>query len=188
MYMEKLCDEYKKAISNEEVEPLVLIGAFILDFLCIHPFNDGNGRMSRLLTLLLLYQNEFEVGRFISIEKIIEDSKETYYEALNKSSMLWHDGKHNLEIWLEYFLGVILKAYKELEERVGYVTNVKGEKSQRIERAIEGKLGYFTKDEIRNICPDVAEATINRVFDKLKLEGKIQAVGKGRGTKWKKLL
>ncbi|MEA4828336.1 MAG: Fic family protein [Clostridium sp.] len=188
MYMEKLCDEYKKAISNEEVEPLVLIGAFILDFLCIHPFNDGNGRMSRLLTLLLLYQNEFEVGRFISIEKIIEDSKETYYEALNKSSMLWHDGKHNLEIWLQYFLGVILKAYKELEERVGYVTNAKGEKSQRIERAIEGKLGYFTKDEIRNICPDVAEATINRVFDKLKLEGKIQAVGKGRGTKWKKLL
>lgn len=186
MYMEKLCDEYRRAISKEEVEPLVLIASFILDFLCIHPFNDGNGRMSRLITLLLLYQCGFEVGRFISIEKIIEDSKETYYEALNKSSMLWHDRKHTLEIWLEYFLGIILKAYKELEDRVGHVTNTKGGKSERIKRAIEGKLGYFTKDEIRNICPDVAEATINRVFDKLKSEGKIEALGKGRSAKWKK--
>jgi Fic family protein len=187
MYMEKLCDEYRKLVANEEVEPLVLIGAFILDFLCIHPFNDGNGRMSRLLTLLLLYQNGFEVGRFISLEKITEESKETYYEALNKSSMLWEDGKHNLEIWLEYFLGVILKAYKELEDRVGYVTNTKGGKSDRVEKAIEGKLGYFTKNEIRSICPDIAEATINRAFDKLKTEGKIQVVGKGRNTKWKKV-
>lgn len=187
MYMEKLCDEYRKISIKGEVEPLVYIGSFILDFLCIHPFNDGNGRISRLITLLLLYQSGFEVGGFISIEKIIEESKETYYEALNKSSMLWHDGKHNLEIWLEYFLGVILKSYKQLEERVGYVTNVKGGKSQRIEKAIEGKLGYFTKGEIRNICPDVAEATINRVFDKLKAEGKIEVVGKGRSAKWKKL-
>jgi Fic family protein len=186
-YMENLCDEYRKAISKEEIEPLVLIGAFILDFLCIHPFNDGNGRMSRLLTLLLLYQSGFEVGRFISIEKIIEDSKETYYEALNKSSMLWQDGKHNLEIWLEYFLGVLLRSYKELEERVGHVINTKGGKSERIEKAIEGKLGYFTKDEIRNICPDASDATINRVFDKLKAEGKIEVVGKGRSAKWKKV-
>lgn len=187
MYMEQLCDEYIKVVSKEEVEPLVLIGAFILDFLCIHPFNDGNGRMSRLLTLLLLYKSGFEVGRFISIEKIIEESKETYYESLNKSSMLWHDGKHNIEIWLEYFLGVILNAYKQLEERVGLVSNVRGGKSERIEKAIEGKLGYFTKEEIRNICPDVAEATVNRVFDKLKSEKKIEVVGKGRNAKWKKL-
>lgn len=186
-YMEKLCEEYKKEVAKEEIEPLVLIAAFILDFLCIHPFNDGNGRMSRLLTLLLLYQNGFEVGRFISLEKVIEDSKETYYEALNKSSMLWHDGKNNLYIWLEYFLGIIIKAYKELEDRVGYIENTKGSKSDRIEKAIEGKLGYFTKNEIRNTCPDVGEATINRVFEKLKGEGKIEVVGKGRNSKWKKL-
>lgn len=186
-YMEKLCEEYKKENIKGEVEPLVLIAAFILDFLCIHPFNDGNGRMSRLLTLLLLYQNGFEVGRFISLEKIIEDSKETYYEALQKSSFLWHEGENNLQIWLEYFLGIIIKAYKELEDRVGCIEGVKGSKSDRVEKAIEGKLGYFTKSEIREICPDIAEATINRVFEKLKNEEKIESVGKGRNTKWKKL-
>lgn len=186
-YMERLCVEYLKEVVKEEVEPLVLIAGFILDFLCIHPFNDGNGRMSRLLTLLLLYKSGFEVGRFISLEKIIEDSKETYYEALNKSSMLWHDGKNNLNIWLEYFLGVIIRAYKELEDRVGWVQNTKGSKSQRIQKAIEGKLGYFTKADIRTLCPDVAEATINRVFEKLKAEGEIQSVGKGRNTRWRKI-
>ncbi|WP_297634982.1 Fic family protein [uncultured Clostridium sp.] len=186
-YMERLCEEYRKEIAKEEVEPLILIATFILDFLCIHPFNDGNGRMSRLLTLLLLYQNGFEVGRFISLEKITEDSKETYYEALNKSSMLWHDGKNNLYIWIEYFLGVIVNAYKELESRVGYIENAKGSKSERVENAIEGKLGYFTKSEIKTICPDIAESTVNRVFEKMKEEGKIQSIGKGRNAKWKKI-
>ena len=117
----------------------------------------------------------------------IEDSKETYYEALNKSSMLWHDGKNNLQIWLEYFLGVIIKAYKELEDRVGCIENTKGSKSDRVEMAIEGKLGYFTKNEIRNICPDVGEATINRVFERMRVEGKIEVIGKGRNSKWRKL-
>lgn len=186
-YMEELCKLYNDEINQEQVEPLVLIGVFILDFLCIHPFNDGNGRMSRLLTLLLLYRSGYEVGRFISIEKIIEDSKETYYEALNKSSMLWHDGNHNIFIWLEYFLGIILKSYKEFEERVGIINSSKGSKSDRVEKSIEGIIGYFTKEQIRNLCPDVGEATINRVFDKLKKEEKIQSVGKGRNTKWKKL-
>lgn len=187
VYMERLCEEYRKQIAKEEVEPLVLIAAFVLDFLCIHPFNDGNGRMSRLLTLLLLYQNGFEVGRFISLEKITEDSKETYYEALNKFSMLWHEGQNNLYIWLEYFLGMIIRAYKELEERVGFVESIKGGKSERVEKAIEGKLGYFTKSEIRDICPDVGESTINRVFEKMKLERKIESIGRGRNTKWKKI-
>lgn len=185
-YMDRLCEEYRREIIKGEVEPLVLIAAFVLDFLCIHPFNDGNGRMSRLLTLLLLYQSGFEVGRFISLEKIIEDSKETYYEALNKSSMLWHDGKNNLQIWLEYFLGIMIKAYKELEDRVGDIQHTRGNKSERIEMAIEAKLGYFTKNEIRSICPDIGDATINRVFEKLRVEGKIEVVGKGRNAKWRK--
>lgn len=186
-YMEKLCEDYRIEVEKGGVEALVLIAAFILDFLCIHPFNDGNGRISRLLTLLLLYQNGFEVGRFISLEKIIEDSKETYYESLNKSSMLWHEGQNNLNIWLEYFLGIIIKAYKELEDRVGCIENTKGSKSERVEMAIDGKLGYFTKNEIRNICPDIGEATINRVFEKLRIAKKIEVVGKGRNSKWKKL-
>ncbi|WP_250857815.1 hypothetical protein [Oceanirhabdus seepicola] len=116
-----------------------------------------------------------------------DDSKETYYEALNKSSMLWHDGSHNFNIWLEYFLGVMIRAYKELENRVGIIIKTKGSKSHRVEKAIEGILGYFTKEEIRNICPDIGESTINRVFNKLKQEGKIDVVGKGRSAKWKKL-
>ncbi|WP_253199668.1 hypothetical protein [Clostridium gasigenes] len=101
--------------------------------------------------------------------------------------MLCNEGKHNFEIWLEYFLGIILRAYKELEERVGHVTNTRGSKSERIGKAIDGKLGYFTKEEIKDMCTDSAQATINRVFDKLKLEGKIQVVGKGRSSKWKKI-
>ena len=98
--------------------------------------------------------------------------------------MLWHDGNHNLLIWIEYFLGVIIRAYKELEERVGFVTNIKGGKSTRVEKAIEGKLGYFTKEDIRKICPEVAESTINRVFAKLKNEDKIKVIGSGRNAKW----
>ena len=186
-YMDQLCNFYNYSISKEEIEPLILIGAYVLDFLCIHPFNDGNGRMSRILTLLLLYRSGYDVGRFISIEKIIEDSKETYYEALNKSSMLWHEGGHNLNIWLEYFLGIILRAYKELEERVGVIEHIRGSKSDRVEKSIESILGYFTKEQIRNLCPDIGEATINRVFDKLKKENKIEVCGKGRNAKWKKI-
>ncbi|MDK2562958.1 Fic family protein [Romboutsia sedimentorum] len=186
-YMEQLCNLYNYEVSKESVEPLVLIGLFVLDFLCIHPFNDGNGRMSRLITLLLLYRSGYDVGRFISIEKIIEDSKETYYESLNKSSMLWHEGEHNINIWLEYFLGSILRSYKELEDRVGLVINTKGSKSERVEKSIEGVLGYFTKEQIRNLCPDVAQATVNRVFDKLKNDKKIEVVGSGRNAKWKKI-
>lgn len=186
-YMEQLCNLYNYEVSKESVEPLVLIGLFVLDFLCIHPFNDGNRRMSRLITLLLLYRSGYDVGRFISIEKIIEDSKETYYESLNKSSMLWHEGEHNINIWLEYFLGSILRSYKELEDRVGLVINTKGSKSERVEKSIEGVLGYFTKEQIRNLCPDVAQATVNRVFDKLKNDKKIEVVGSGRNAKWKKI-
>lgn len=186
-YMEQLCSLYNYEVSKESVEPLVLIGLFVLDFLCIHPFNDGNGRMSRLITLLLLYRSGYDVARFISIEKIIEDSKETYYESLNKSSMLWHEGEHNINIWLEYFLGAILRSYKELEDRVGLVINTKGGKSERVEKSIEGVLGYFTKEQIRNLCPDVAQATVNRVFDKLKNDKKIEVVGIGRNAKWKKI-
>lgn len=186
-YVENLCRYYNEEIKKEEIEPLILIGAFILDFLCIHPFNDGNGRMARLLTLLLLYKSGFEVGKFISLEKIIEDSKESYYETLNKSSMLWHEGKHDLFIWVEYLFGTLLAAYREFENRVGIVSNKRGNKSERVEKSIEKFLGNFTKEDIRNLCPEVGESTINRVLEKLREEGKIQSIGKGRNAKWKRL-
>lgn len=185
--MDELCRNYNDEVKKEEVEPLLLISAFVLDFLCIHPFNDGNGRMARLLTLLLLYKSGYEVGRFISLEKIIENSKESYYETLNKSSMLWHDGKHDLFIWCEYLLGTIVAAYRELENRVGVINNHRGNKGERVEKAIYNIIGYFTKEEIRNLCPEIGESTINRVFEKLKSEGKIEPLGKGRSAKWKRL-
>jgi len=186
--MKELCDFLSELMQTEEVEPLILIGTYILDFLCIHPFNDGNGRMSRLLTLLLLYKYDYLVGRYISLEKVTEDSKEGYYETLRKSSSNWHDGEHNIFIWLEYFLGTILAAYRELESRVGHIDNKKGNKDLRIEEAIKNTLGIFTKSDIRNACPDISESTINRVFNRLKEEKIIEVIGKGRSAKWKRLI
>jgi len=188
MAMDELCNYLRNERNKEKVEPLILTGTFIFDFLCIHPFNDGNGRMARLLTLLLLYQFGYEVGRFISLEKIVEESKESYYATLAESSIGWHEEEHNIFIWLEYFLGIVLAAYKEFEERVGVINLKKGKKNERIENMIEHTIGEFNKEEIRNACPDVAESTINRVLEKLKGEGKIVSMGKGRNAKWKKIL
>ncbi len=185
--MEELCYYYNKEVRDDVLDPLILIGAFILDFLCIHPFNDGNGRMARLLTLLLLYKADFEVGRYISLEKIIEDSKGSYYESLNRSSIGWHGGNHDIYSWIEYWLGSILAAYKEFESRVGLIDSRKGNKSYRVEQAIMSVLGTFTKEDIRNACPDVSYSTINRVFAQLKEDGVIESLGKGRNAKWKRL-
>ena len=185
--MEKLCEELRERMSKSDVEPLILISVFILDFLSVHPFNDGNDRMARLLTLLLLYQFGFEVGRYISLEKIIEDSKEGYYEALRKSSVDWHYNTNNIFPWLNYLLGTFIVAYKDLESRVGVIESQKGGKSQRVQQFIEKKLGYFTKADIRNACPDVSEATINRVLNEMKAQKLIVPEGLGRNAKWKKI-
>jgi Fic family protein len=183
--MESLCTEYHRLMQSEEVDQLVMIAAFILDFLCIHPFHDGNGRMARLLTLLLLYQAGYEVGRWISLEQIIEESKESYYESLKKSSANWHSGDHTLKFWMEYLFGTILAAYKELENRMHFIEQKRGNKSKRVEEFILHVIGYFTKRDIRRACPDIGEATINRVLVSLRDHGKIETVGKGRGAKWR---
>lgn len=185
--MNRLSDALKDRIAKEDVEPLILIAIFVLDFLSIHPFNDGNGRMARLLTLLLLYQFGFEVGRYISLEKIIEDSKEMYYETLRQSSVGWHTGENNVFPWINYLLGTFVAAYKELEARVGIIETQKGSKSERVYAFIENKIGYFTKSDIRNACPDVSESTINRVMNDLKDRKMIEVNGLGRNAKWKKL-
>ena len=138
--LEDLCKAFKEA--KDEVDPLILMGMFILDFLCIHPFNDGNGRMSRLLTLLLLYKSGFIVGKYISIEKIIEETKETYYEALQDSSIGWHDNNNDYKPFVNYMLGVIVSAYKEFESRVKLVANTKLSKPERIREIISNKSGY----------------------------------------------
>lgn len=184
--MESICIEFRERMVKQDVEPLILLSVFILDFLSIHPFNDGNGRMARLLTLLLLYQFGFEVGRYISLEKIIEDSKEHYYETLRKSSINWHEQTNNIFPWVNYLLGTFIAAYKDLESRVGVIESQKGSKSQRVQAFIEKKIGYFTKSDIRNACPDVSETTINRVLNEMKDQHIVEAVGLGRNAKWRK--
>lgn len=185
--MRLLCAEFNERANKEDIEPLILISVFILDFLSIHPFNDGNGRIARILTLVLLYKFGFEVGRYISLEKIIENTKESYYDSLYQSSQGWHKNKNDIFSWTNYLLSTFIAAYKELESRVGIIETGKGNKAGRIKRYIENKIGFFTKEDIRHACPDVSESTINRVLNELKDTGFIEPTGLGRSAKWRKI-
>lgn len=180
--MEELCKQFREA--KNEVDPLVLNMMFVLDFLCIHPFNDGNGRMSRLLTLLLLYQSGFIVGKYISIEKIIEKSKETYYEVLQDSSMNWHENENNYKPFVNYMLGVIINAYKEFEDRVQLLTNPNLSKADRIREIIKNHIGTITKSELMEMNPDISDTTIQRALADLLKRDEIEKIGGGRYTKY----
>ena len=159
---------------------------FILDFLCIHPFNDGNGRMSRLLTLLLLYRAGFIVGKYISIEMLIAKSKDSYYEALQESSQDWHENGNNYLPFLKYMLGVVVKAYNEFEDRVEYLRYRKVSKPERIKAIIERTAGKITKKEIAEACPDISLTTIERTLAELMATGFIDKIGSGRSTAYVK--
>ena len=180
--IDELCNAYKDA--KQEVDPLILLSMFILDFLCIHPFNDGNGRMSRLLTLLLLYQEGFIVGKYISIEKLIEQSKVTYYEALQDSSQQWHETENDYKPFVNYMLGVILSAYKEFESRVELITNPNFSKPDRIREVIKNHIGPITKAELIEMNPDISDTTIQRTLADLLKSRKINKIGGGRYTKY----
>lgn len=180
--IDELCKVFSEA--KNEVEPLLLDIMFILDFLYIHPFNDGNGRMSRLLTLLLLYQSGFIVGKYISIEKIIEESKETYYEALQDSSINWHENENDYKPFVNYMLGVIVKAYKEFESRVKLLTAPNLSKAARIREIIKNHIGTITKSELMAMNPDISDTTIQRALAELLKNGEIEKIGGGRYTKY----
>ncbi len=180
--LEELCKAYREA--KEDVDPLILMGMFILDFLCIHPFNDGNGRMSRLLTLLLLYKSGFIVGKYISIEKIIEETKETYYEALQDSSINWHENNNDYKPFVNYMLGVIVAAYREFESRVKLVANTSLSKSERIREIIKAHIGTITKTEILEANPDISDTTVQRTLAELIKNNEIKKIGGGRYTKY----
>lgn len=184
--IQDLCDNYNEAIEAGTYDPLVLMPIFILDFLCIHPFNDGNGRMSRLLTLLLLYRAGFIVGKYISIEMLIEKSKDSYYEALQDSSQNWHEGGNNYMPFLKYMLGIIAKAYNEFEDRVEHLRYRKVSKPERIKAIIERTPGKITKKEIAQVCPDISLTTIERTLADLVSSGFISKVGEGRATAYVK--
>jgi len=185
--MERLHSLFKEEWEKGQVDPLLLIPAYVFDFLCIHPFIDGNGRMARLLTLLLLYQAGFEVGRYISLEHLVENQREGYYDALYKSSQGWHHGKHSLLPWWEYFLGVmLLAAYREFERRTGELTSAHGAKTEMVMAAIRKVPNTFRYADLAQACPNVSRPTIKRVLARLRKEGLVECVKSGRDAIWEK--
>ena len=179
-----LCNAFEEAMRDTELDPLLLIPMFILDFLCIHPFNDGNGRMSRLLTLLLLYRSGYIVGKYISIEKLISDTKETYYEALQASSYNWHEGTNDYAPFVTYMLGILVAAYRDLESRIELLTTKGLSKPDRVREIIKNHLGKITKSEIMEQCPDISQITVQRALADLLKSGEITKLSGGRYTSY----
>ena len=182
--MDSLCTAFQEALNDPELDPLLLIPMFILDFLCIHPFNDGNGRMSRLLTLLQLYRSGYMIGKYISLEKLIADSKESYYDALQDSSAGWHEGTNDYLPFVRYLLGVILAAYREFAARADILIPSGKPKSDRVGRIIRDTTGRITKAEIMAQCPDVSQVTIQRALKELTDSGDVIKIGGGRYTSY----
>lgn len=179
--LDKICEEYNRVIGNMEVEPLIVIPIFIHDFLCIHPFNDGNGRMSRLLTILLLYRNGFYVGKYISLEAKIAKNKDLYYDALGQAQDGWHEGKEDAVPFIKYLLGTMLAAYKDFEERFALV-ETKLPALEMVRRATMNKLGRFTKQDIRELCPSLSISSIEGSLRKLVASGELKREGSGKST------
>lgn len=185
--MDSLIKLFNKSIAEEKVDPLLSVATFILDFECIHPFIDVNGRIGRLLTLFLLYQSGYEVGRYIGLERIVEESKETYYEALYKSSQGWHDGKHDLRPWLNYFIGMLTAAYKELETKVGTITSARGAKRKMVVRAVESLPQRFTIGDLKRVCPGISYPTLHRALADMRKDKKIRCLGRGPDAEWERI-
>lgn len=185
--LEKICEEYNRVIGNLEVEPLIAIPVFIHDFLCVHPFNDGNGRMSRLLTTLLLYRSGFYVGKYISLEAKIAKNKDLYYEALGKAQNGWHEGEEDVVPFIKYLLGTILAAYKDFEDRFEII----GEKLPALEmvrKATKNKIGKFSKQDIRELCPSLSISSIEGSLRTLVKEGELMRGGSGKATYYVRLM
>lgn len=179
--LDDICNEYNRVIGNMEVEPLIVIPIFIHDFLCVHPFNDGNGRMSRLLTTLLLYRNGFYVGKYISLEAKIAKNKDLYYDSLGKAQVGWHEGTEDVVPFIKYLLGTILSAYKDFEERFALV-EVKLPALEMVRRASLNKIGRFTKRDIRELCPSLSISAIEGALRKLVAAEEIKREGSGKST------
>jgi len=184
--MRALHEQFVDRLREDEVDPLLLIPAYVLDFLCIHPFTDGNGRMARLLTLLLLYQAGYEVGRFISLERIIENSREQYYDTLHRCSQRWHSGRHTLVPWTEYLLGTFVAAYRTFESRVGTLTTARGAKSEMVLEAIGRFHGDFSVSELQEQCPNVGIDLIRRILLEQRQAGRLECLGRGPAARWKR--
>ncbi len=179
--LDKICEEYNRVIGNMELEPLIAILIFIHDFLCIHPFNDGNGRMSRLLTTLLLYRNGFYVGKYISLEAKIAKNKELYYDSLRRSQTGWHEGAEDPVPFIKYILGTILAAYRDFEDRFALV-ETKLTALETVRRAVQIKIGRFNKQDIRELCPSLSNSSIEGAFRKMVASRELKREGNRKNT------
>jgi Fic family protein len=177
---------YDRCLEENAIHPLIALAAFNLDFLCIHPFRDGNGRVSRLLLLLQCYHLGYDVGRYISIERLIEENKERYYETLEQSSVGWHEGKHDPWPYINYLLFIIKSAYKEFENRLRQIKSPRGAKTQMIEAAIGEFRGSFSLSQIESACPGVSRDMIRRTLRNLREQGSVECLGRGPGAEWRK--
>ena len=186
-FMGQLMTLFARAMDERKTDPLLLIASLVFDFECIHPFWDGNGRIGRLLTLLLLYQAGYEVGRYISLERIVEESKDTYYEALLNSSKGWHEAKHDLRPWWNYFLGMLTAAFKEFEGRVGSITSARGAKREMVQNAVQRLPDRFRFGDLQRACPGVSYPTLKRALADLQRQKKVRCLGKGRDAEWERI-
>jgi len=184
--MAEAVELWERGLAEKWVPPLILIGALNLDFLCVHPFRDGNGRVSRLLLLLSLYHCGFEVGRYVGLERLIEDNKERYYETLEQSSQRWHDGKHDPWPFINYLLFILAQACKEFEQRAGQMRSPRGEKTALVLAAIDRQAADFRVADLRQECPGVSVDLIRHLLDQLRAERKIKCLGLGRNARWRR--
>jgi len=185
--MQELHQAFRQNLKDGRHEPLILIALYVLDFLCIHPFTDGNGRMARLLSVLALYHEGYEIGRYISLERLIEQTKESYYDTLYRASQGWHTGSHDPVPWVDYWLSTLLAAYREFENRIGQLSTGHGSKADIIVTAIDRMLGSFSISELETACPSVSRDWIKAVLEQLKREGRLEVSGRGRGARWRKV-
>ena len=182
--MERLCSAFSEAWDGGVCDKLILAHLFVFDFLCVHPFNDGNGRMSRLLSLLLFYQAGHEIGKYISVEKVIEESKETYYEVLQECSQGWHENQNGYVPFVRYGLGVLLKVYRTLDNRIAHLAGRTTSKPQQIKTWLDNQLGAFSKQDILNAFPEISQTTVERTLSVLLKSGKITKRGAGPATEY----
>ena len=181
--MDALCRNYREACDDQRVPPLLIVATFVFDFLCIHPFRDGNGRVSRLATTLLLQSHGFQVARYVSLERLVEQSKEEYYGVLAECSQGWHEGKNAVVPWWNYFLSVLRLAYKEFERQVES-TEARPAKSDLVRQTVLAQVEQFTLGDLAAQLPSASTQLIKKILAELKKQGKIRLVGRGRGARW----
>ena len=184
MYMRNLGPLWDQCLKEKWVHPLIAMAAYNLDFLCIHPFRDGNGRVSRLLMLLQCYHLGYEVGKYISLERLIEQNKDRYYETLEQSSKGWHEGRHDPWPYINYVFYILKTAYKEFEEKAGNVSSPKGSKTEIVMAAIKRKVGQFSIAEIQKECPGVSLDMLRLIFKNMRSKKMLKCLGRGKGAKW----